>query len=143
MACATSSGVDSQIAGFRPMAKMVLVVDDNAAIRQALCREFTSAVDFDVCGAAENGRDAIEKAQVLHPDLIVMDLSMPVMNGIDAALTLKALMPKVPVIMFSEYSDVFSEEEARSTGISALVSKSEHLSVLIGKARALLYPAAA
>jgi chemotaxis response regulator CheB len=143
MACATSSGVDSQIAGFRPMAKMVLVVDDNAAIRQALCREFTSAADFDVCGVAENGRDAIEKAQVLQPDLIVMDLSMPVMSGIDAVLTLKTLMPKVPVIMFSEYSDVFSEEEARSTGISALVSKSEHVSVLIGKARALLYPTAA
>jgi chemotaxis response regulator CheB len=71
------------------MAKMVLVVDDNAAIRQALCREFTSAADFDVCGVAENGLDAIEKAQVLQPDLIVMDLSMPVMNGIDATRALK------------------------------------------------------
>src|ERR1700722_11553911 len=125
------------------MPKSVLILDHCAAIRQALCSEFTSAVDFDVCGVAENGREAIEKAEALHPDLIVMDLSMPVMNGIDAALTLKMLMPRVPVIMFSEYSDVFSEEEARSTGISALVSKSEHVSVLIGKARALLYPTAA
>jgi DNA-binding NarL/FixJ family response regulator len=74
----------------------------------------------------------------LHPDLIVMDLSMPVMNGIDAARALKTLMPTVPVVMFSEYSDVFSAEEARSAGISALVLKSEHVSVLIGKARALL-----
>jgi chemotaxis response regulator CheB len=65
--------------------KSVLVVDDNAFIRQVLCRVFTSEAGFDVCGEAENGRDAIEKAQVLHPDLIVMDLSMPVMNGIDAA----------------------------------------------------------
>jgi chemotaxis response regulator CheB len=139
----TLSGVDSQIARFRPMAKMVLVVDDNADIRQALCRLFTSEADFEVCGEAENGQDAIEKTQVLHPDLIVMDFSMPVMNGLDAARTLKTLMLTVPVIMFSEYSDVFSEEEARSTGISALVSKSEHVSVLIGKARALLYPTAA
>jgi two-component system chemotaxis response regulator CheB len=59
------------------MPKSVLIVDDCAAIRQALCREFSSAVDFDVCGVAENGRDAIEKAQALHPDLIVMDLSCP------------------------------------------------------------------
>ena len=139
----TLSGVDSQIARFRPMAKMILVVDDNAVIRQALCRLFASEADFDVCGEAENGQDAIEKTQVLRPDLIVMDFSMPVMNGLDAARTLKTLMPTVPVIMFSEYSDVFSEEEARSTGISALVSKSEHVSVLIGKARALLYPSAA
>jgi DNA-binding NarL/FixJ family response regulator len=72
-----------------------------------------------------------------------MDLSMPVMNGIDAARALITLMPMVPVIIFSEYSDAFSEKEARSAGISALVSKSEHVSVLIDKARALLYPAAA
>jgi DNA-binding NarL/FixJ family response regulator len=125
------------------MPKSVLVVDDNASIRQALCRVFTSEADFDLCGEAENGREAIEKAQVLHPDLIVMDLSMPVMNGIDAARTLKTLMPMVPVIIFSEYSDVFSEQEARSAGISALVSKSEHVSVLIDRVRALLDPAAA
>jgi DNA-binding NarL/FixJ family response regulator len=72
-----------------------------------------------------------------------MDLSMPVMNGIDATRALKTLMPMVPVIIFSEYSDVFSEEEARSAGISALVSKSDPVSVLIDKARTLLYPAAA
>ena len=125
------------------MAKMVLVVDDSAVVRQALCHQFTSEADFDVCGEAENGEEAIEKAQALHPDLIVMDLSMPVMNGIDAARTLKTLMPTVPVIIFSDYSDVFSEKEARSAGICALVSKSEPVSVLIGKARALLHPSAA
>jgi DNA-binding NarL/FixJ family response regulator len=125
------------------MPKLVLVVDDNAVIRHALCKVFTSEAGFDVCGEAENGRDAVEKAQALQPDLIVMDLSMPVMNGIDAAHALKTLMPMVPIIMFSEYSDVFSEQEARSAGVSALVSKSEHVSFLIEKARALLYPAAA
>lgn len=99
------------------MRKSVLVVDDNALIRQVLCRVFTSEAGFDVCGEAKNGQDAIEKAQALHPDLIVMDLSMPVMNGIDATRALKTLMPTVPVIVFSEYSDVFSEKEARSAGI--------------------------
>jgi len=94
-------------------------------------------------GRQENGQDAIEKAQALQPDLIVMDLSMPVMNGIDATRALKTLMPMVPVIIFSEYSDAFSEKESRSAGISALVSKSEPVSVLIDKARTLLYPAAA
>ena len=125
------------------MGKSVLIVDDNAFIRQVLCRVFTSETGFDVCGEAENGQDAIEKAQALHPDLIVMDLSMPVMNGIDATRALKTLMPMVPVIIFSEYSDAFSEKESRSAGISALVSKSEPVSVLIDKARTLLYPAAA
>ncbi|HEV2731084.1 MAG TPA: response regulator [Terriglobales bacterium] len=125
------------------MPKSVLVVDDNAAIRQALCKLFASEADFEVCGEARNGREAIAKADDLNPDLIVMDLSMPVMNGIDATRVLKRLMPAVPIIIFSEYSDVFSEKEAHSAGISALVAKSEHMSVLLGKARALLNQIAA
>ncbi len=125
------------------MPKSVLVVDDNAAIRRALSGAFTSEAEFDVCGEAGNGQEAIEKAQALHPDLIVMDLSMPMMNGLDAARALKTLMPSVPVIIFSEYSDVVSKHQARLVGVSALVSKAEQVSVLIAKARTLLYPAAA
>jgi len=119
------------------MPKTVLVVDDNAVIRHMLCQLFTAEADFDVCGEAENGLQAIEKAQELLPELIVMDLSMPIMNGIDAARALKRLLPGVPLIIFTEYSDVFSENEARSTGVSALVSKSEHVSVLLDKMRRL------
>jgi len=125
------------------MTKTVLIVDDNEIIRRGLRELFTAEPDFDVCGEAENGREAIEKAQELHPDLIVLDLSMPVMNGIDAARVLRKLMPTLPLIIFSEYSDVLSEAEARSAGVSALVSKSEHVSALVAKARALLYPVAA
>lgn len=117
------------------MPKKVLVVDDNAEIRHLLCKLFTSQSDFDVCGEAKNGREAIEKAQDLHPDVIVMDSSMPVMNGIDAARALKRLMPTVPLIMFSEYADAFSENEARSAGVSAVVSKSAHVSVLLQQVR--------
>jgi YesN/AraC family two-component response regulator len=61
--------------------------------------------DFDVCGEAENRKEAVEKAKELHPDLILLDLSMPVMNGLDATRILKRMMPAVPVIMFSAYSD--------------------------------------
>jgi DNA-binding NarL/FixJ family response regulator len=125
------------------MVKSVLIADDQKMIRQALCSLFSSQEDFDVCGDAENGLEAIEMAQVLLPDLILFDLSMPEMNGIEAACALKRLMPMVPIIVFSEYGDVFSEREARSTGISAFVSKTEHLSVLLDKARAVLYSAAA
>src|SRR2546428_5402204 len=111
------------------MVRSVPIVDDNPFIRRGLCEMFKREADFEVRGEAENGREAIEKAQQLHPDLIVMDLSMPVMNGIEAARVLKGMMPTVPLIIFSEYSDVFFEKEARSAGVSALVSKSEHASV--------------
>jgi two-component system chemotaxis response regulator CheY len=125
------------------MAKRVLIVDDNAFIRQALCERFKREADFEVCGEAENGRGAIEKAQQLHPDLIVLDLSMPVMNGLDAARVLKRLMPTVPIIMFSAFGDKSAEQQARLIGISELVAKSQPAAVLVGKARRLLYPAAA
>ena len=90
------------------MTKSVLIADDQEVIRRMLCRLFDSQSDFEVCGEAENGREAVEMAQVLSPDLIMLDLSMPVMNGIEAACELKRLMPLTPIIVFSEFSDVFS-----------------------------------
>jgi DNA-binding NarL/FixJ family response regulator len=125
------------------LAKSVLIVDDNAYIRQALCEVFKREADFEVCGEAGNGKEAIEKAQELRPDLIVLDLSMPVMNGLDAARVLKRLMPTVPLIMYSAFGDGSAEYQARLIGISEVVSKYEHASVLIHKARVLLYSAAA
>jgi DNA-binding NarL/FixJ family response regulator len=125
------------------MTRSVLMADDQELIRRMLCFLFNSQSDFEVCGAAENGQEAVEMAQVLHPDLIMLDLSMPVMNGVEAACALKRLMPMTPIIVFSEYSDVFSNDEAHAAGIDACVSKSASLSVLLEKARAVFQPLAA
>ena len=122
------------------MAKSVLIADDNAFARQRLGELFNREPDFEVCAVAENGRKAIEEAQESHPDLILLDLSMPVMNGVDAARVLKQLMPEVPIVMFSIHNDAFIEREARSAGVAALVSKFEDMSELLGIARNLLYP---
>jgi DNA-binding NarL/FixJ family response regulator len=125
------------------MAKTILIVDDNAYIRQALCTLFKCESDFEVCGEAENGRETITKALELNPDLIVLDLSMPVLNGLDAARELKQLMPTVPLIMYSLFVDGFVEEQARLVGIFELVSKSQPAAILVSKARSLLYRTAA
>ena len=116
----------------------ILIADDSRLIRDALRRLFGNEEDFDVCGEAENGQEAVVKAQQLRPDLILLDLSMPVMNGLDATRALKRVMPKVPVIMFSAYSDSSTERAARSAGVWALVSKFENVSVLLGKAHRAL-----
>ena len=121
------------------MVKSVLIADDNAFVRQRLGELFDREPDFEVCAEAENGSKAIEEAQESHPDLILMDLSMPVMNGLDAARALKRLMPEVPIVMFSVYSDSFTEREACSAGVSALVSKFEDMSALVRIARNLVY----
>jgi len=123
--------------------RAVLVVDDNSMIRQAICRLFTADEDFDVCGEAKNGREAIAKAQELRPDLIVIDLSMPIMNGLEATRAIKKIMPAVRIIMFTEYDDDFLKQEAHSAGISAVLSKSEHISRLVGTARGLFLAGAA
>jgi DNA-binding NarL/FixJ family response regulator len=125
------------------MTKSVLIADDHDMIRKALCELFDSQNDFEVCGEAENGKEAVEMAEMFLPDLILLDLSMPVMNGIEAACELKRLMPMVPIIIFSDYGTVFSEGEARETGISAVVPKDAKLSVLLDRARSVLYPMAA
>ena len=88
------------------MAKTILIVDDNAYVRQMICEAFKRESEFEVCGEAENGKEAIDKALVLHPDLIVLDLSMPVMNGLDAARELKNRMPR-------ELATIAAREQAR------------------------------
>jgi two-component system, chemotaxis family, chemotaxis protein CheY len=125
------------------MVRSILIVDDNAFIRKALCEMFRRGEDFDVCGEAENGRDAIEKAQQLRPDLIVLDMSMPEMNGLDAARVLKRLMPKVPLIMYSAFGDRYVEQQASLLGISSIISKSEPVTAVVGVARSLLTQTAA
>jgi DNA-binding NarL/FixJ family response regulator len=121
------------------MSHTILIADDSLFIREALCKFFEQE-DFNVCGEAENGKEAVDKAQELHPDLILLDLSMPVMNGLEATRVLKRMMPEVPVIMYSAYSDSSTEKAARSAGVWALVSKSENISVLLGKAHSALEP---
>jgi two-component system, chemotaxis family, chemotaxis protein CheY len=124
------------------MASSVLIVDDSPLVRQSLMRLFADG-GFEVCGEAESGPAAIEKAQKLNPSLIVMDLSMPEMNGIEAARCLRQILPRVVIILLSDYGGMFPEQETRAAGIAAIVSKVECLSVLLREARILLGQAAA
>lgn len=87
------------------MAKAILVVDDNPAIRKLLCRMFEDEQHYALCGEASTGEEAIRMAAELKPDLIVLDFSMPGMNGIETARQIKRLLPKVPIILFTQFSD--------------------------------------
>ena len=118
--------------------RSVLIVDDSSVVRTALCKLFTCEAEFDVCGEAENGQDALERAQQLSPDLIVTDLSMPVMNGLEETRALRQLMPSVPVIIYTAYKNQFIEKEARAAGAAAVISKSEPIAKLLETARSLL-----
>ncbi|HZR58731.1 MAG TPA: response regulator transcription factor [Terriglobales bacterium] len=109
----------------------ILIVDDHAVIRRTLRQLFESHAGWEVCGEAVNGLDAIEKAQQLKPDLIVLDLSMPEMDGLQAARVLKTLLPTVPVILFTNFGeDPFIEQEALAVGIREVVSKANAFGLL-------------
>jgi DNA-binding NarL/FixJ family response regulator len=118
--------------------KAILIVDDHFAIRRSLRQLFESTSGWEVCGEAINGREAIEKAQQLHPDLIVLDLSMPEMDGLQTARVLKKRMPEVPIILFTNFGqDPFMRREALEAGINMVVSKSDG-ALLVKTARAAL-----
>lgn len=118
--------------------KRIMLVDDNPAIRQALHHVFEFSSDWDICGEASNGQEGIEKAKALHPDLIVMDVSMPVMNGLDAARVIHETMPTTLVILCSLHTDDALRSEARQAGVRAIVSKTQNMQMLVSKARELL-----
>ena len=120
------------------MPKCILIVDDHEDIRK-LVRNFLEAEsELRVCGEAVDGYDAIEKAQALKPDLIILDLSMPRMDGIQAARRLKKIVPQIPIVLFTSYSDAIEGRDALLLGIKAVIAKGGDLSLLVENVQSLL-----
>jgi DNA-binding NarL/FixJ family response regulator len=116
------------------MARRILIADDSPLIRKMLCEMFEVEEDYDICAEARDGAEAIALAIKHKPELIILDSSMPVMNGVQAAKELKDLMPDVPIILFTLYAD-----EINSAHVSAdrIVSKTS-ASTLMDHVRQLL-----
>jgi DNA-binding NarL/FixJ family response regulator len=106
------------------LAKTVLVADDNPGVRKALCRLFEVEKDYEVCAEASNGEEVIALAKKHKPDLIILDLSMPGMHGLDAAAELKKIMPEIPIILFTVHAETFRNVVAKLP-IDLIVSKGE------------------
>jgi two-component system vancomycin resistance associated response regulator VraR len=118
----------------------ILIADDSEVIRRSLRNLIGTQAGLTVCGEAENGVQAIEKAHKLKPDLILMDFSMPLMNGLDAATQLKKDSPRVPIVMLTMFKDKFLEERAYKAGVSLVLSKEESMGRVADYARILLKP---
>ncbi len=88
------------------VARTILVADDNPLIRKMLCELFENEADYDICAEASNGQEAIDLALKHRPELIILDLSMPVLNGLAVSRELKRIMPEVPIILFTQYAAV-------------------------------------
>jgi len=112
------------------MSRSILIVDDSDIVR-SIIRAYLENKGYTVCGEAENGLEAIEKATELKPDLIVLDLAMPKLNGAEAASVLKAIMPRVPIVLFTMYEEFMSHSLATAVGVDVIASKPDGIGKLV------------
>ena len=116
----------------------ILIVDDYPSIRAAIRARFSACAGLVVCGEAVDGLDAIEKARALKPDLILLDISMPGIGGVEAASVLKGLLPGVRIIAFTMYAKILGDSLAARMGIDAVFSKPEGINQLVDCVRTIL-----
>jgi CheY-like chemotaxis protein len=119
------------------MAKTILVADDNPRIRELLGRMLETEPEYDICAEASNGQEAIDLALKRHSDLIILDISMPVLDGLAASQELKKVMPDVPIILFTEYADLSNQLSRPVLHVDRIVSKSNGKE-LMGQVKSLI-----
>jgi DNA-binding NarL/FixJ family response regulator len=113
----------------------VLLVDDVTAVRKGLSTILQLIDDLSIVGEAQNGLEAVRLAEQLKPDVILMDLAMPELDGIEATRRIKADHPEIGVIAFSIHDDIKTREKACASGADAFVDKEAETQYLISAIR--------
>lgn len=121
------------------MTARILVVDDVQAIRRSMGLLLEQEGDWTICGEAENGQVAIDRVRELRPDVVILDLSMPVMNGLEAARAIKTIAPGTRILMFTLHTYPYLSDEARKAGIDQVLSKTESTGELLQAVRTLVH----
>jgi DNA-binding NarL/FixJ family response regulator len=121
---ARDCGLPYILSGRFPLPKRILIADDHESVLRRVRAMLESQPTWEVCGEAVNGREAVAKAVQLKPDLVVVDFAMPQLDGLKTASEIHALLPEVPIVMFTMYAPQV-KQEVQKYGISCLVDKSE------------------
>jgi two-component system vancomycin resistance associated response regulator VraR len=121
--------------------KNILIVDDSESARVAIRAAIETCTSFRVCGEASHGVEAVTKAPDLNPDLVVMDLAMPMMNGVEAASLLKKKRPEVLIVLFTIYADELKGALSSAFGVTIVLSKTDGFVPLLDCLNGLLDPA--
>jgi two-component system nitrate/nitrite response regulator NarL len=109
----------------------ILIADDHAVIRQMVAATLKEEAGFDVIGEAENGLQAIDKARLLKPDVVVLNIKMPVLDGFEAARRIRKTLPEIAIVILSSEADRRFIEEAKKIGVRAFVPKTEAATALV------------
>ena len=109
----------------RSLTLRVLVVDDSEVVRRGICQILQSQADIEVICEAADGADAVRKARQHKPDLVLMDITMPVMNGFEAVRRIKHELPSTLILMVSQFDSAPFAREAVAAGATGYVLKSD------------------
>jgi two-component system, chemotaxis family, chemotaxis protein CheY len=112
------------------MSIRVLIVDHHEQIRSLVRAFFLSEFGFQICGEAVDGYEAITKARLLKPDLIVLEVALPHLNGVEAAPKIRKLLPKTPIILFTLHGSLLKGCDTREIGVDAVVAKQDGISAV-------------
>jgi DNA-binding NarL/FixJ family response regulator len=112
------------------MDKRILIIDDCAPIRGLIRTFIESRPGIKVCGEASDGFEGVNKGLELMPDAIILDFSMPRLNGLQAALMLRQIMPEIPIILFTIFNDSVIARLAHNVGVASVISKTDQLTKL-------------
>jgi DNA-binding NarL/FixJ family response regulator len=104
-----------------------LIVDDSFVIRRSLRCWIEGNAEWQVCGEAENGQMALEKVEELHPDIVILDFQMPVMNGLEAARLITRQFPRTAIVMFTLHPSNELMRAALAAGVKDVISKTDRL----------------
>jgi DNA-binding NarL/FixJ family response regulator len=116
----------------------ILIVDDHELIRAGVRGLFASDPQVTVSGEAKDGKEAIEQVRKLNPDLVILDITMPVMNGLDAATEIRRLAPKTKIVILTMHDAAQMRDQAQRAGADAFVVKSDVAAKLANIVRFLL-----
>lgn len=125
-----ATGAQQDEANQREMPVRFLIVDDHEAMRRGL-RSALGGAGWEVCAEASNGREAIDKVRELHPDVVILDISMPVMGGIEAAPEILKVAPRTKIVAFTMHESQQVKNEIARIGVHGLAVKSRPLSDLL------------
>jgi DNA-binding NarL/FixJ family response regulator len=113
------------------MSKQIFIVDDSELVRKYVRTHLESHLEQITCAEANDGLEAIQRVRDVAPDLVILDLCMPVMNGLDTAAALHDVFPKLPIILYTLHKDVVTRTQAQSFGVRAVISKSDQIELLV------------
>ena len=116
----------------------MLIADDQPGIRKRVYLTLAERIGLDACDEAANGAEAVQLAHDFNPDLIILDISMPVMNGLEAARNIKQFSPDTPILILSMHKSRQLMEEAQRIGVHGYVVKGEAGQSLVPAANAVL-----